>query len=314
MKLSQLITYKHMVDNLHVNHIYDQIDELLTHVRTDLDVKHIDFDNIKASISLESKQILDRLSLIQRNLDEFKRHLSEFVTDVEKPYYDKSMEIYREGENDDADYVLDRHNFKKLLYQTSTRDFFLERVKGYSNWKWPALEIRPAFGEISDAMVACDPVYFVDTHQGLFREVEKKWTPEYQKRLRYYVIDETAKKIYQQLPALQLGLIVAVDFFNFRPLPIIKKHLAELFGLLRPGGLLMFTYNNCDYPIGVDNFENSYYCYTPGTEIKTMCKEIGFRTTASFDLENNVSWLELQRPGTLTSLKGGQTLGRIENI
>jgi hypothetical protein len=78
--------------------------------------------------------------------------------------------------------------------------------------------------------------------------------------------------------------------------------------------MAIFTYNNCDYPIGVDNFENSYYCYTPGRHVQAMAEKIGFRIASSFDLENNVSWLELQKAGTKTSLRGGQTLGRISSI
>ncbi len=176
------------------------------------------------------------------------------------------------------------------------------------------MEIRPAHGEISQHLVACDPLYLVDTDPELFKHVKKMWNPEYQRRLRYYTVSESDRRIFHQLPQFQFGLIVAVDFFNFRPLDLIERYLLEIYQLLRPGGMVIFTYNNCDYPIGVDNFENSYYCYTPGRHVKAMAEKIGFRVAASFDLENNVSWLELQKQGTKSSLRGGQTLGRISSI
>jgi len=47
MKLSRLITYKHMVDGLSVKHVHDEIFTLLKHVSTDLDVQNIDFDNLQ---------------------------------------------------------------------------------------------------------------------------------------------------------------------------------------------------------------------------------------------------------------------------
>jgi SAM-dependent methyltransferase len=314
MKLSRLITYKHMVDNLHVKHVYDEIQELLTHVVTDLNIQDIDFDDVKAVIQQDSQEILNKLDSIEHSLAEFKNKLNEFVDGVKTPYYARSMEIYQEGLKDTADYLLDRHNFKKLLYQDETRDFFISRVKSHNSWKWPALQIRPASGEITDAITGCDPLYLADTDSEMFKQVQTLWTPEYQKRVRYCQIDEQGKRIYHRFPAMQMGMIVAVDFFNFRPLEIIKRHLGEMFTLLRPGGVAIFTYNNCDYPIGVDNFENSYYCYTPGEEIKELCRGMGFKIVSSFDLENNVSWLEIQRPGTRTSLRGGQTLGRIQVI
>ena len=314
MKLSRLITYKHMVDGLTVNHVHDQIETLLTHVSTDLNIQNIDFDNLKHKIDVNRELVLNKLQEIDTDLVTFKQRLQEFVTGIESPYYEKSRTIYQEGLNDPADYVLDRHNFKKLLYQEDTREFFKSRVTMHSSWKWPAMEIRPCHGEITDSLIACDPLYLVDTHKDMFKHVKQKWTPEYQQRLRYYSVNETDKRILHQLPAMQFGIVVAVDFFNFRPLELIKRYLEGIFNLLRPGGIAIFTYNNCDYPIGVDNFENSYYCYTPGREIKAMCEHIGFKVAASFDLENNVSWLEIQRPGTRTSLRGGQALGRIQNI
>ncbi len=314
MKLSRLITYKHMVDGLTVNHINDEIETLLHRVQTDLNVQNIDFDNLKHKIDVNSAQVLERLQEINNDLLAFKDQLQKFVSGIEAPYYAKSQTIYQEGLNDTADYILDRHNFKKLLYQEETLDFFKSRIIMHSSWKWPAVEIRPCFGEITESLIACDPLYLVDTHDDMFKHVRKKWTPEYQRRLRYYVVNETDKKLFNQLPQMQIGLLVAVDFFNFRPIDLIRKYLEDIFGILRPGGTAIFTYNNCDFPIGVDNFENSYYCYTPGREIKAMCEQIGFKVAASFDLENNVSWLEIQRPGTRTSLRGGQTLGKLENI
>jgi SAM-dependent methyltransferase len=314
MKLSRLITYKHMVDGLSVNHINDEIESLLQRVETDLSVQNIDFDNIKLRVSANKKSVLDTLKIIDGDLQKFKTELDQFVHDVEQPYYTKSMDMYQESLSDSADYILDRGNFKKLLYDPETFDFFCNRVRSHAGWQWPAMEIRPAMGEVTESLVACDPLYLVDHEPDLFKVVKDKWTPEYQRRLRYYTVKENEKRIFHQLPHAQFGIIVAVDFFNFRPLLLIERYLTEIFSLLRPGGMAIFTYNNCDLPIGVDNFENSYYCYTPGKQIKEISTKIGFKIAASFDLENNVSWLELRRPGTKSSLRGGQTLGRVENI
>lgn len=303
-----------MVDGLTISHITDEIDQQLRHIRTDLDIQNIDFDNIKNEIHKQSTSLIANINAIDALIKQFKNNLQQFVDSVEEPYYSRSESLYAESRNDTADYILDQLNFKNLLYDTETKDFFKNRVILHNDYKWPALQIRPGYGEITDALLACDPLYLVDIDHALFKPVSQLWTPEYQRRVRYYVINETEKRILHQLPVQQFGLIVAVDFFNFRPLAIIEKYLGELFNLLRPGGVAIFTYNNCDFPIGVDNFENSYYCYTPGRQVKKLCEKFGFRIMASFDLENNVSWLEIQRPGRRTSLRGGQTLGKIQTL
>ena len=314
MKLSKLITYKHMVDGLSVKHVYDDVFELLKEINTNLDIEHFDFDNIKETIRKESTDIKESLDNIDSHLMEFKNKLTDFFDSIEEPYFQKSEEIYLESLNDTPEWILDQYTFKKLMYDEDTLNFFINRIKLYTNWKWPALEIRPALGEFSNSMIDCDPLYLVDVHDELFREVKKCWTPEYQKRIRYYTIDESAKNPLGTLPQNQIGLIVSVNFFNFKPIDILEKYIKNMFSVLRPGGISIFTYNNCDYPIGVDNFEKNYYCYTPGRLVKDICKKHGFKISASFDMENNVSWLEIQKPGKIKSLRGGQNLARIQNL
>jgi hypothetical protein len=41
---------------------------------------------------------------------------------------------------------------------------------------------------------------------------------------------------------------------------------------------------------------------------------MGFKILASFDLEHNVSWIEIQRPGKIDTLRGGQSIAEIKNL
>lgn len=314
MNLVDLINYRHTVDHLTTKDAYDQIYNLLENIRRSIEIQDIDFDNIKDEINNSCQVIYDELRAVDAKLAEFKKNLTNVVSSVDRPCYEKSQTIYKESLKDKPDYILDRYSFKTLLYNEGTRNFFKERVKLYTNWGWPGLEIRPGLGDVSDIMVACDPLYLVDTNNELFRKVKEMWSPEYQRRLRYYTINESDELIFKQLPKTQFGLVVTVDFFNFRPLDLIERYLKEIYNILRPGGVFIFTYNNCDFPIGVDNFNNSYYCYTPGHRIKETCQQIGYKVEASFNLDNNVSWLEIRKPGIPETMRGGQTLGRIVNI
>ena len=89
--------------------------------------------------------------------------------------------------------------------------------------------------------------------------------------------------------------------------------------VLRPGGVIIFTYNNCDYPKAIDKVDEMYYCYTTGTQMKKICSSIGFEilrlTAIGYDeLDNGISWLEIKKPGKLGSIRAAQGLASIEKL
>jgi hypothetical protein len=45
--------------------------------------------------------------------------------------------------------------------------------------------------------------------------------------------------------------------------------------------------------------------------ILNTAKNIGFQLVHQHSLDSAMTWIELQRPGQLTSLRGGQSLARI---
>ena len=316
MELIDLVKYKVLLDKLSLHEPRLAIQALLHQFNNDVNTHNMDFDNLKDSMTDSTKNITTEINVLYQNLDQLKCRINESIVNIETPYLEvKSETIYKEGINDDWDYKLDRDRFKKLLYDPATFDFFVGRLNEHVNWKYPGLQLGPRIGDITDHLVALDPLYLVDEHRDMFKVVKQLWSKQYQQRLRYYVNDEQqANVLGGLLPLGQFGFVVAVDYFNFRPLRLIKQYLATLTTFLRPGGVVIFTYNNCDYPIGVDNFLNSYYTYTPGHLVKEACIEYGFKILASFDMDNNVSWLEIKKPGTLSSLKGGQCLGAIKYL
>lgn len=313
MNMRELVAFKERVRSIDSLSVYRLIMDLFRDTNVAL-TGSIDFDDLKNQIRQSQTAVTQELQQISEHLSKFQEHLEFYIANIEAPYYARSQQLYVEGSKDTPDYILDRALYKKLLYQQDALDLFLARVKLHSHWRYPAAELRPLQGDITDSMVGSDLLYLLDTHQDLFKNVKGRWSPEFQRRIRYYTFDEDSKKMFHQLPVNQFGLFVTVDYFNFRPMEIISKYLQEIFQILRPGGVAMFTYNNCDRLLGVDNFENGYYCYTPGRKIREVCKNIGFEVITGFDLENNVSWLEVKKPGELTTIKGGQALARITAI
>ena len=247
-----------------------------------------------------------------RHINDTKYSVLQEIDATDQHMYERSRQLYQEGRRDTADYIFSRAT-KNLLFRDAWPTF-KERVQLYVSWQYPALEIRPLGGQLSRQLVGCDPLYVADTSDELLVKIKSAFTPEYQHRIRPYTIIEDSGNILGALPPGQFGLVVAHDYFHYRPIELIKQYAQEVFGLLRPGGHFVFAYNNCDLPNGVDLADNMFYCYTPGRKIRQLLVEYGYEIVASTDYNLNTSWIEARKPGTLSSIRGSQTLGKVVNI
>ena len=172
--------------------------------------------------------------------------------------------------------------------------------------------IRPGLETYIEDMVPMDPLYVVDHDTELMRPAINKFTPEYQRRLREYVINDWDDgPILGQLPNNQFGAIFAYHYFNHKPIPVICRFLDEFYEKLRPGGSVIMTYNNCDLAHGVIRAEHVWMLYTPRRLIEQHAIHLGFELTEAYDGKGDVSWLEFKKPGEIASIRGGQTLAKI---
>lgn len=249
-----------------------------------------------------------------RHYSQIRRSLLNKIDEIDSDYYERSTQLYREGWRDSAEYIFKRQETNRILTTPRVWEIFLSRIGHHVNWQWPALEFRPGHNVLSRHLVGCDPLYLVDTSDQLLVPSRSGWTEEYCRRVRHYTVNETDQQILGGLPQGQFGLVAAVDFFQYRPIELIERYAAEVFGLLRPGGVFFFAYNNCDLPNGVDLADNMFYCYTPGRKVEQILKQNGYEILAVVNPDLNTSWIEARKPGTLSSIRGSQTLGKVVNI
>jgi SAM-dependent methyltransferase len=174
------------------------------------------------------------------------------------------------------------------------------------------LILRPGHEDWIRDLVACDPLYLVDTHDELLEPARLKFNDQYQRRLRTYTIKETNNPgILNQLPEGQFGFCLVYNFFNYKPIEIIELYLSELYAKLKPGGVIAFTFNDCDRAEGIELFERHFMSYTPGNNIIALCQTIGYEIKNIFRLDHSCTWIEIARPGNATSIKGGQSLAKV---
>ena len=312
--LSYFVRYKNTVDETETTHAISTFNTELTNIINILTKLEVDKDTTELLITQQQK-ILEDIETFSNTLDTFKSNVEKILRAEESSYMVESYKIYENGQDqDNSTYILDRSLFHALIYRDEIKDAFLQSIRTNSNWQHPGLFIRPEHGEYINEMTASDPLYVMDETKELLEPVKRMWNAKYQSRVRYDLIDENRDTMFRNCPKGQLGFVVAMNFLNHKPLEIIKRYLMEIHTLLRPGGVFIFTYNNCDFPIAVKNFEKSLYSYTPGRLLKSMVTMLGYEINQVYDEKStNVSWLELKKPGTLSTLRGGQCLGQIIN-
>jgi SAM-dependent methyltransferase len=283
----------------------NRLHTVLTHVANhQLQIGTVSQDIVNAMHTLESGT-----HSFRQSLNYLKAQLEQVIAHREPEYYQDSTRLYEEEMRwETNDYILNRH----LIIDPETSMLMRNRIKNYSDWRLPGMIIRPGLETHIEEMVPLDPLYVVDQHQDLIKPAVEKFTAEYQRRLRQYIIDDyTSHRPLQELPDNQFGLIFAYNFFNYKPIEVIERYLRGFFEKLRPGGVAMFTFNNCDLPQGMGLAEKHFMCYTTGRRVLQIVDNIGFETVFDQRGPNNISWLEIKKPGKIVSYRGGQTLAKI---
>jgi phospholipid N-methyltransferase len=208
-----------------------------------------------------------------------------------------------------ANTVEGNRTFRSLYIDDQTKTILRARISKLVDWRFPGLEIGPGDGVWTRKLVACDPLYLADIHQEFLDSTLSQFNSQYQKRLRAYLIRDND---LSSLPQNQFGFVFAWNVFNYLPLNEIEQYLKSIYDLLRPGGTLLFSYNNSGRVLGAaERAEVGVACHTPKNLLLPTIQELGYATTGDFDAPPYVSWLELTKPGELKTSKAHPVLGQI---
>ena len=309
MKLSDVVAYLNLLNSLDVASECSTAVSKLNHI-THVVTEHADQDQTASqSISQTFDDLSKTIAKFFGQIENLKQNLRQEIVQLEQEYLSNSLHVYREElKFNDADVILGRR-----MRIDSDDDIRLRtHLKNLTDWRMPGMIIRPGHETYIEDMVPLDPLYVVDHDSELIKPAINKFTPEYQRRLREYVINDWADgPVLGKLPNNQFGAIFAYHYFNHKPMPIICKFLDEFYEKLRPGGSVIMTYNNCDLAHGVIRSEHFWMLYTPRRLIEQHAVGLGFELTEAYDGKGDVSWLEFKKPGDLVSVRGGQTLAKI---
>lgn len=244
------------------------------------------------------------------NLKNCKNFLEGRVRELGEQYKKESTRwFHKDSPNETSEYRLNR----TLNIDEQSHDNLTGYLLRAADWRYPGLVLGPGREQWIKHMVALDPLYIADVKYELLKPAIHAFAPTFQRRMRDYVITEIDNaNILGELPRGQFAWVFAYNYFNYRPLEVIDQYLREIWFLMRPGGRLLFTFNDCDYAHGVGLVEQGHFmCYTPGQEIVRLAESHGWQVEERYRGLHDTSWLVLAHPGHLSSLRGAQCLAKI---
>jgi SAM-dependent methyltransferase len=195
------------------------------------------------------------------------------------------------------------------------------QMGSYCDWRYPSLILYPRDKKwISSSIVASDPLYIVhnnsilgNDHDSILKLIED-FSDVYKSRLRIYSVDSNN---YSILPQNQFGFILLLDWLTYLSIDRFSEYFQQIYKLLKPGGSCMFSYNNCDIPGSARLAELNIASYATTKMVKQLVHRAGFKIHRVEDLPTgdafltHISWMEIQKPGTLTTVKAHQALAQI---
>lgn len=314
MNLSDLVLLKHRLTGTSALEIREQTDIVDGKLSSILSIPmHADYqDNINELI-----RSLDRL---EQEVFIIENKIPAIINKIDAELNERTAQFDRRGYTINGEYasgkadVYTEREIRKLPVADETRAEIIMQIKTRTDWHYPALEIGPGDGEWTDHMVAADPLYIVDIHAEFLQATKSKFNSIYQSRLRSYLTGEQAKRDdfdLGMLPAGQFGFIFSWNVFNYFPMFETESMLSQCFTLLRPGGRMIFSFNDCEIPKCAEHAETGFRSWMPKAKLISICKKIGFEIITYEHPEEAVCWLEIKKPGTLTTIKSHPVLGKI---
>lgn len=312
MRLSQLLKLKLDLQKQSDNKLEGHVNDAIAHInQLGMGADRINERDFIQDLSNEYRQIFEIFRRVEAKKEQRYKEIDKLVGEYDKEYFIDSYESY-ESQHKKADVATNR-DIRKLYTYFNVADILKSRIFHYVDWRYPALEIGPGDGGFTETMVASDPLYVVDIHQEFLDSTKKIFNEFYAtRRLRPYLI----KNDYDlsMLPQNQMGFVLAWNLFNYFPLEAIKDYLLEIKKVMRPGGSMLFSYNNSERWQCAEMVENAFMCHTPKSMLIPLVESIGFIVSESHDYDPTVSWLEIQKPGELKSCKAHQALGAVVHI
>lgn len=262
-------------------------------------------------------QINQKLVDLKVEIGEFKKSTSIFYDKVKNEFEKQEQSILSIpnslGPTICAD---DDRNHRKLVVQKDIEEQVGSKIKSFTDWKYPTVEIGPGDGRWTNNLVGSDPLYLVDIHKEYFDIVKQKYPKKFRDRIQSYLIGKENNKSFfdlSGLPSNQIGFIFSWGVFDFYNYNEVNSFLNNCQEILRPGGVLTFSYNDCDYISGIKLFEENQKTWLTKNLLATLFEKHKL-ITPEFECnkEQDTFWVTVRKEGKKRSIKASQPFTTIQ--
>lgn len=314
MKTSELISLRNNLQNISFINLTNEVNSLDAAISKNHNLPL--FENYRSKLD----KILNFVSTIEIQLENQQEEITKLINEIEQEIAEQTKPLMQLGYKINGFYGSNLTNWdvertdRILELSDDERGEIGTVVRSYTSWQYPTLEIGPGDGAWTESLVAGDPLYIIDRHQEFLDSTLSKFNEVYRKRVRPYLTGQHAGKSefdFSMLPKEQFGFIFAWNVVNFWPFTETKHTLTQCWDLLRPGGVMMFSFNNCNVVQCAEAGESGYKSYLTPQLLNSIFDELGFEIIQYRSTSINVHWVEIKKPGVLTTTKRHQTLGKI---
>lgn len=210
-------------------------------------------------------------------------------------------------------------------------DIVFSRIQNHAVWKYPVMLLGCRNHTLARRCLNNELTYATDADQRFIQQFTMTLSPETRRKVKEYPLVSYDKpemflsngKVddlrfldridnlldFSKLPQAQMGFVFSWNFFNFVTLATMEVYLIEIFKLLRPGGVFMFEYNNCDQESAIYEFELGTRTWMPQRRLNELAERVGFEIIEYHDFYES-SYAILGKPGELATIKTSPSIGR----
>ena len=267
-----------------------------------LGIKHGTIDSIRSEYET-----------ISANTNSLKDQLAAILPDIDNAVDTLAKELHTHNEVDFFNF----YHRTEFCINEDTLDIIKGHIYQNAHHHYTGLQFgcTPQSKVLTGELVANDPLYLCDFSSDKVEDIAGQFNEVYYGRLRKYTITDHN---LNALPQNQFGFIFSWMLFNYANATCIHEYLKKMLGLLRPGGRFIFSYNNCDLLESCVLAETCGMSYVSKRQLISLCLQEGFEIVHEYDLPNNddhvkwISWIEIKKPGELSTVKRRQVLGEIK--
>ena len=306
--LGYLATIQHLIDSEQGPTLSRKVDEIFSPVSVLIEAREPDVATSRELTQIKAtlEGIRKLCSQSHQDLQGLATRLYDLAAAQQEKYVNQSQRLFVNQLQDNSTMAVAS---RIMPLDDTQRNHLQNKILRMSRWEETGLVMRPSYTPWLAELAAMDLVYFYDHSTELMQPALEQFAEHLRGKFRVYAGDD--RRPFVEFPRGQFGYIVAYGFFNWKPLDVIYHYLWEFSSLMRPGGVVLFTFNDCDTATGARACENHYMCYAPGRLVRQRAVDLGFIVREHYTSDNGLAWLELERPGKFHRFKGAPIFTKI---